>query len=430
MTAGFFSGSSPLTLVAPRRQVVGPTPKCWACRLHLQCQNPKLEVWGEGKRGVLLVGDAPDADDDARGRPFVGRGGRLLRRVLNELNVDLDEDCWSMNALACHPPRGRAPTSVEVDHCRPTVVNAIRQLQPSVIVLLGDPKKEGSAAIGSVIGWLWKEDAGGVAKWVGFKVPVQKINTWVCSVWHPNYVAREAAGRDGRQGRDYPLIERMFKEQLEAAFALKGRPWDKVPNYRERVRVILDPNEAAGIIRKLLNKNAGPVAWDIETNMLGPDGPDAAIWSCSMCAGGESISYPWHGVAVNETLKFLKSDVPKIGFNVRFETRWIKARHGIWVRNWIHDGMLAAHVLDNRKDINGLKFQAFARLGVDSYDESIRSYLKSNGSRGKNTPNCIHEAPLPLLLEYGGMDSLLEYELAMVQMKELNINLKGNRDEN
>ena len=73
MTAGFFSVGGPLTLVAPRRQAVGLTPKCGACKLHLQCQNPKLKVWGEGKRGVLLVGDAPDADDDAQGRPFVGR---------------------------------------------------------------------------------------------------------------------------------------------------------------------------------------------------------------------------------------------------------------------------------------------------------------------------------------------------------------------
>ena len=415
---GFFASSGPLTLTTPRRREPGLLPKCGACKLCEQSRdpkfplNPKMPVWGKGRRGVLVCGEAPSREEDEQNQPFVGKDGRLLRKCLNQIGVDLDRDCWTVNAIRCRPSKHRAPTANEIEHCRPLLVNAIREHQPETIVLLGD------AAVSSLLGWLWAEEPGGIGRWTGCRIPSQKLNTWVCPMWHPSHV------KNNEGKRDYGLMERTLTEHLSVAFALKGRPWNPVPDYRKRVRIIMDPEEAAGAIDYMLSDFQGPIAWDIETDRIKPDHPDSLIWSCSMCAGGESISYPWHGAAKKRTLEFLRSDVPKIGFNARFESRWVMAKHGFMVRKWVWDGMLAAHVLDNRAKTKGLGFQAFAKLGFDAWDGGVSAYLKSKGGGG-NTPNRIRDCPLPELLTYNALDSLLEYELAMVQAKELGVDLKG-----
>jgi hypothetical protein len=80
--------------------------------------------------------------------------------------------------------------------------------------------------------------------------------------------------------------------------------------------------------------------------------------------------------------------------------------------------MQAAHILDNRRDVSGLKFQAFVRLGQPAYDEHISPFLKSKNS---NTANRIKRLSIEDVLLYCGMDSLSEYKLAEIQMKELGI---------
>ena len=82
--------------------------------------------------------------------------------------------------------------------------------------------------------------------------------------------------------------------------------------------------------------------------------------------------------------------------------------------------MLAAHVLDNRKGITGLKFQAFVQLGQESYNDHVGGLLKGDK---KSHINRIHEIDVHDLLLYNGMDSLLTYKLAIIQMKEMGVDL-------
>jgi hypothetical protein len=78
--------------------------------------------------------------------------------------------------------------------------------------------------------------------------------------------------------------------------------------------------------------------------------------------------------------------------------------------------MIAAHVLDNRKGVTGLKFQAFAQLGQGKYNTHIESLLEA---KDKTHINRIHEIDMGDLLLYNGLDSLLEYKLAMKQRKAM-----------
>jgi DNA polymerase len=85
---------------------------------------------------LLLVGEAPGADEDATGRPFVGRAGKLLDTLLAEVGVERSKVSVA-NVLKCRPPGNRAPTRIEVTNCRGWLEGQVRLLDPRVVVTLG-----------------------------------------------------------------------------------------------------------------------------------------------------------------------------------------------------------------------------------------------------------------------------------------------------
>jgi uracil-DNA glycosylase family 4 len=366
-----------------------------------------MPVAGEGRRKILVCGEAPGAEEDSQGRPFVGPSGQYLQGHLAAAGIDLFRDCWVTNSAICRPPHNALPEKA-VFHCRPNVVNAIKELGPETIILLG------AGAVQSVVGWLWKEDVGPVGRWVKWKVPARKVNAWVCPTWHPSFLLRS-------QGkREYALLERMFRDHLRTAGECSGRPWpEPVPDPLRQVRCLYDPEEAASEIRRLAG-GSRLTAFDYEASTLKPDGPEAGIVCCSLSDGETTIAFPWVGEAVRAMKEFLRSEVPKCGANVKYEQRYSMAVLGLRVRNWVWDTMLAAHVLDNRPGITGLKFQAFARLGVGPYDEQVAPYLKAANSNARNR---VCQVAMDKLLAYCGADSLLEWELARLQMEEMGFRL-------
>jgi hypothetical protein len=235
-------------------------------------------------------------------------------------------------------------------------------------------------------------------------------------------------------------LERDFAESVAAACQIKGRPFgsrehDSPPDYEGRIDCVVDPTVAAEKILRLVGcaKIAPrPVAFDFETTTLKPDGPHAEIVCCSISDGEDSIAFPWVGKAAKTMTEVIADkSVRKVGWNIRFEDRWCRAKLGTPVRGAVWDGMLAAHALDVRKGSGGkedrasgtgLKFQTFVNLGVEDYAAAVAPYLKSKG-RGGNAPNRVREVPLPDLLTYCAKDSLYEIILAKRQAKLLGVKL-------
>ena len=380
--------------------------RCGRCGLHKGCRSPRMPATGEGRRRVLVVAEAPGKEEDKRNTQLVGPAGQTLRRCLSKIDVDLDRDCWKTNAAICFP--GRNPTKEEVLGCRSNLLKTVWELEPETIVLLG------GAAVQSLIGWLWREDAGKVSRWVGWRIPSQRLNAWICPTFHPSYVMRiERAGQGEEQAR---VISILFRRHLERAFELRGRPWTKSPEFERQIKVLLSGREAAEAVDFLIRSQPDvPVAFDFETNMLKPDSSKAEIVSCAMSNGEETIAYPMTGEAREVTVAFLRSPVPKVAHNMKFDDRWSRRVLGIPVRNWRWCSMQAAHVLDNRRGICGLKFQAFVRLGQESYDERVAPSLKG----GSNAPNRIRAVDVRDLLLYNGMDALCTILVAQKQMEEM-----------
>lgn len=109
---------------------------CQACGL---CQQRQQAVVGVGDRQAqwLIVGEAPGAEEDKRGEPFVGKAGQLLDSMLHSVGQRRRQGVYIANVLKCRPPNNRNPEPNEIIQCRPFLQRQIALLQPELIVAVG-----------------------------------------------------------------------------------------------------------------------------------------------------------------------------------------------------------------------------------------------------------------------------------------------------
>ena len=108
---------------------------CTKCALSQSRTNTVFGV-GHPDADLMFVGEAPGADEDAQGEPFVGRAGKLLTKILGAIGFER-EDVFIANVLKCRPPGNRDPLPDEVGHCEPYLLEQIRIIEPKVICALG-----------------------------------------------------------------------------------------------------------------------------------------------------------------------------------------------------------------------------------------------------------------------------------------------------
>lgn len=389
-------------------------PLCGVCGLSKTCKSPKMPYTGLGKKKILIIAEAPGSTEDDENKQLVGKTGRFLEDELKTLGINMRSDCWLTNAIICRPPDNKIPTPKVIDYCRPNAIKTIKELKPNQILLLG------SVAVKSVLGWLWKESPGSINRWLGVCIPHRELNSWISVAWHPSFVIRKESYDDEiKESEKHIKIKKtLWLEQLRNIITHKEKPYDTIPNINKHLKVFFNSNDAIPHLNKFLYDKT-PIAFDFETNTLKPDSIPSKIICCSVSNGEISIAYPWLGEAVTKTKELLESDIPKIGYNCKFENRH-SLKIGIKVNNWVWDGMIAAHVLDNRREFCSLKFQSFINFGVEDYSTGMEPYFKSNSS---NTLNRIKEVDLKKLLTYCAIDSYLEFQMAKLQSEKLGINI-------
>ena len=108
---------------------------CTRCPLS---EKRRQVVFGYGKldAGLMIVGEAPGVDEDAQGRPFVGRAGKALDALMAEAGIDW-HDAYVMNVVMCRPPGNRRPRVDEIAACAPYLDAQIRLVRPRVVLALG-----------------------------------------------------------------------------------------------------------------------------------------------------------------------------------------------------------------------------------------------------------------------------------------------------
>ena len=123
----------PLTLGEVREEL----GECTRCKLH---RHRTQIVFGAGnpKARLVFVGEAPGADEDAQGEPFVGRAGQLLTKIIQAMGMQR-EDVYICNIIKCRPPNNRTPESEEILACSPFLLKQLQAIGPQFICALGGP---------------------------------------------------------------------------------------------------------------------------------------------------------------------------------------------------------------------------------------------------------------------------------------------------
>lgn len=382
----------------------GKSLTCYSCGLYRNCETPKMQPYGNFKKGILNIGTFPSLADDMRGKPFQGRVGQLLQATYSMYGIDLFEDCLNVNAVNCLSDKD--PTNYNLDCCRRIVLSVIEKYKPKVIILFG------IQAVYSLIGNRWKGALNGIDQWRGWTIPDQDFQTWICPVFAPEYVDKI----------DKPEVYKVWETDLGQALTvrLKELPVPEKPT----IKVIDD-------LEPLTKIEYGSItAFDYETTGLKPHAKGHRIVCCSI-ATDEDNAFVFEMPNLVEKRKpfidFLRNkSIRKMAHNLKFEESWSYERLKTRVRGWHWDSMLAAHLLDNRAGITGLKFQTYVNFGIVNYNETVSPWLQAVDSKNANSLNRLQEffatkQGREETLKYCALDSIYEYRLALKQQKEIEI---------
>ncbi len=377
---------------------------CTSCGLYKNCISPKIPPFGNFKKGILNIGEAPGEVEDKLGKPWQGKVGGLLKRTYKELGIDLFDDCLNINAVNCRcvdsQKMNRTPTNFEIDCCRKSVIDTIKKYSPKVIVLFGN------AALQSVIGYRWKKDFDNITKWRGWAIPDQDFKTWIIPVFHPSYIER--AGGDSVPYNEIRTVWindlQLVNEYLSNTFL----------DYKEPVIEIIED------LSVLNNINSKIVAIDFETTGIKPQAKEHKIISCAIADSPDHcycFFVPDDEEKRKPLLNLLGSEkIRKVAHNIKYEDSWSVVKLGQKIVNWEWDTMIMSHILDNRAGITGLKFQVYVNFGVMDYDGEIEPFLKTSDDKNANSMNNISKLISTLsgkekLLKYNALDAIFTFRL-------------------
>jgi len=144
---------------------------------------------GNPQARLLLIGEAPGAQEDAQGLPFVGKAGQLLDRMLESVGLQSDRDVYICNVIKCRPPDNRRPTPAEMAACRPWLLQQIALVEAPLILLVGATALEGVLGIRGGITKLRGQWRSGEGEALAGRL--------LMPVFHPSYLLRNASREPG-----------------------------------------------------------------------------------------------------------------------------------------------------------------------------------------------------------------------------------------
>lgn len=156
--------------------------KCTQCDLH---KTRTKVVFGSGNENAKLVfiGEAPGADEDKLGQPFVGQAGKLLTNIIKSMGLDRAKDVYICNVLKCRPPGNRNPSDKEIEACSGYLERQLEVINPSIVVTWGTFASQ--AVLGS-------EEP--ISKLRGKWYEADGIS--IMCTYHPAYLLRNPAAKD------------------------------------------------------------------------------------------------------------------------------------------------------------------------------------------------------------------------------------------
>ena len=409
--SGFFS----LEETQSKTRTSGKIMSCAACGLYKNAHTPRMKPYGEFEKKIMVIGGMPTERDDRLGIPWQSKFGGMLKRELQRRGVNFEKDILSIHSLACHsstPLETASALGKEILCCRQKVLSAILKYEPKLVLLVGD------LALQSVIGAIWTKNLGTMAKWRGHTIPDETYKTWLCPIFDPEYVSVQDA-------KEYRTI---WRQDIENALNKLDEPLPHYPK-ADAVRILETESEIAEVLSELLGRKFPfSIAIDYETTGLKPHDTATHKIVCISLATNPEDAIVFRTPKSKRGLQLLKEvlqseKIGKVAQNMKFEHTWTQNILGYEVKNWVWDTMLATHILDNRPDVTGLKFQTYVNFGVAGYDDAVAQYLRGEDPKNSNSVNAL-AGDLPKevwnkVLHYCGLDSLFTYRLATEQKRKI-----------
>jgi len=177
--------------------------ECTRCPLHKQGRKQIVFGVGNPKAELMFIGEAPGADEDQQGEPFVGRAGQLLNNMIKAMGLRR-EDIYIANIIKCRPPGNRTPEREECETCSPFLMRQIAAIKPKAIVALGAVAAKTLLAINAPM----SEFRG---RWYDFR------GTKLAVTYHPAFLLR-----DPRQKKETWKDLQMVMKELGMAIPTRG----------------------------------------------------------------------------------------------------------------------------------------------------------------------------------------------------------------
>ena len=328
---------------------------CDQCSLSGDPVHP--HGWTE-EPDIAFVGEAPGAEEERRGRPFVGRAGKLLREALTLIDFDL-ERIYYTNACLCRPPKNRDPRAKEMRACNGRLLEELSEVKPRIVVPLGN------IGINSLLG-----GGRGITKRRG--IYQEAHGHRIIPTLHPAGVLRSP-----ESFVDLVADLEYIKSVLDGE--------EPVINPPRESYVIIETQEGFDALIKRL-RDVGKAAIDLETASL--DFMDGHILSVGFTwARGTACVLDWQALVEGNLANFkaLRDTLANIDcyfHNGQFDVLWLRAK-GICPR-FVGDTMLMHYAIDERQGSHGLKRLSISRYRSPEYDDELKALIKAKRSAREN----------------------------------------------
>lgn len=390
-----------------------------------------IGIYGQGEKKILIVADEVSEGGVSAGKPMIGQEAKLMKKALREAGIDMDRDCWVVNAVRM-TSNDKKSLGVATKACGEKLRETIKELKPTVIIPLG---YRGTASLLSkklAITNSWDI-------YESYTIPDQEFMAWVIPTWSPRDFLYELSNRRKRfdawtkekvkagervskyyqqatdrsislvdnevlRSDDFKVKYDRFTIALESAMTHHNKPVPR-DNATDLVEVLFDKKSILEAIYEFHNSKI--VSVDLECNSLKFQRPESDI----LCIGlgdlrKRNVAFMTDDSDIINALKELLSSntTQFVAHNAPYELLAIKSKWDVWMDNIFIDSQLLAHAWDHRGITSGLKTQTYMNFGsTGAYGDKCKPFFKmrdaDKGTKYEKSSQTINK--LPEALERG-----------------------------
>lgn len=381
-------------------------PNCQKCGLFENAQSPFMAMDGNFTEEILFIGEAPGAEEDVKGIPFVGKSGKYLRRFAGELGVS----CAYTNALRCRPPNNKPPTVRQQKYCRPFLDSDIIQSPARVIVLLGNTPLKSIT------------NRSGITEWRGRVLHKEwgDVERTIIPTFHPAYLLR------GVRLEDKQLWVQDLGHAANIVEGVRPKPADHDFTY-----LLVDTVEKAEEMFEHLRR-VGRCAFDLEFDSLKAFQPHNRILVASFAV--EKTAYalpllhpeaPFSHEELYRVLDMFEEFVTdpemlKVGANIKIDALITRTGLGCRLEGVDGDVGLMSRVLNSMPGRHGLKTLAAKHLNMWDYENTLQAYIEDHGDADPDVGGTYANIPLEILWLYAAKDAAVTLLIEPILHEALN----------